>query len=164
VTFRATVPRGVLDVDDTGTLTLDDGRGARVLDRDVIAEVSVSQDGSTIAYPRRTELGTALVLRALDAQEGRVLTAGLSVADRPALSPDGALLAFWGSGGQDNVVGMYVLALRDGASPVRQNNRGVRAGGEGFVEPPIERSFVFDGPRAVRWIAADGAHREELSP
>jgi hypothetical protein len=164
VTFRATVSRGVLDVDDTGTLTLDDGRGARVLDRDVIAEVSVSRDGSTIAYPRRTELGTALVLRALDAQEGRVLTAGLSVADRPALSPDGALLAFWGSGGQDTVVGLYVLALRDGASPVRLNNRGVRAGGEGFVEPPIERSFVFDGPRAVRWMAADGAHREELSP
>jgi hypothetical protein len=161
VTFRATTSRGTLTVDPHGVLSLDDGHTIRVLDTDVLAEVSVALDGALLAYPRRTDLGTALVVRALDAQPV-VVSEGLSVADRPALSPDGALVAFWGSGGQDTIAGLYVRALGDDRAPRRLNNRGVTVGGPGFVEPPIERSFVFDGPRSVRWRGIDGEHRAEV--
>jgi len=161
VTFRATTSRGTLTVDPRGVLSLDDGHAIRVLDADVLAEVSVALDGALLAYPRRTALGTALVVRALDAQPV-VVSEGLSVADRPALSPDGALVAFWGSGGQDTIAGLYVRALGDDRAPRRLNNRGVTVGGPGFVEPPIERSFVFDGPRSVRWRGIDGEHRAEV--
>lgn len=163
VTFRSTTARGTINVDANGVLTLDDGAATRVLDTDVIAEVSVALDGALIAYPRRTDLGTALVIRAIDGQPV-VVSEGLSVADRPAISQDGSLVAFWGSGGQDTIVGMYVRSLSSGASFTRVNNRGVTIGGPGFVEPPVERTFVFDGPRTVRWRAIDGEHRAEVQP
>lgn len=161
VTFRATTARGTITVDPRGVLSLDDGHAIRVLDTEVLAEVSVALDGALLAYPRRTDLGTALIVRAIDAQPV-VVSEGLSVADRPALSPDGALVAFWGSGGQDTIAGLYVRAVSDDRAPRRINNRGVAVGGPGFVEPPVERSFVFDGPRTVRWRGVDGEHRAEV--
>jgi hypothetical protein len=161
VTFRMTTSRGTITVDPNGVLLLDDGHTTRVLDRDVIAEVSVALDGALLAYPRRTDLGTALMVRELHGQPV-VVSEGLSVADRPALSPDGALVAFWGSGGQDTTVGMYVRAVNGEQAPRRVNNIGVMVGEPGFVEPPIERSFVFDGPRTVVWRGIDGEHRAEV--
>ncbi len=162
VTFSARTGRGTLAVDGAGVLTLDDGRSVRVLDRAVIAEVTFAFDGALVAYPRRTELGAELVLRSVDEGQGAVLSAGLSVADRPALSPDGALVAFWGSGGQDTIAGMYVVAASAGAVPRRVNNRGVTIGAAGFVEPPVERTFAFVAPRSVQWRGVDGVHRAEV--
>jgi hypothetical protein len=167
VTFSATTPRGTISVDADGALTLDEPSGRRVaLDRDVVAEVAHSADGATLVYPRRTDGGTALMLRELSSPQAsaRVLSEGLSVADRPALSPDRTLVAFWGSGGQDSIVGLYVVRA-DGSAPARRlNNRGVRVEGPGFIEPPVERSFVFVGERTVRWRGVDGEHTAEVQP
>jgi hypothetical protein len=167
VTFSATTPRGTISVDAEGALSLEEPSGRRVaLDRDVVAEVAHSADGATLVYPRRTDGGTALVLRELSSPQpsARVLSEGLSVADRPALSPDRALVAFWGSGGQDSIAGLYVVRADGSAPPRRLNNRGVRVEGPGFVEPPVERSFVFVGERTVRWRGVDGEHTAEVQP
>lgn len=162
--FEARTQRGVLRVNARRELVLEQDGARTTLDHDVIAEVAIAPDERAVIYPRRTALGAALVLRSLVDQHTRVLTSELVVADRPAIAPDGALLAFWGSDGQHPIVGMYTMDLR-AMTPARRCDEGARAAGApDQIEPPIERSFVFTGPREVSWRGADGAHREELAP
>lgn len=164
VTFEARMQRGVLHVDARSELWIEHAGSRVTLDHDVIAEVAIAPDERSVIYPRRTALGTELVQRSLDDQHTRVLTSELVVADRPAIAPDGALLAFWGSSGQDPIVGLYTLDLRTDAPARRSNNRGIAIGAPGFIEPPSERSFAFTAPREVSWRAIDGEHRAEVSP
>ncbi|MBL8682973.1 MAG: hypothetical protein JNK05_27650 [Myxococcales bacterium] len=162
VTASLETPSGALRVDDEGVLTLTESGQSRVLDRQVIPELSYSNALRAVVYPRRTALGSELVLRSLTDNVARAITTQQSSADRPAISPDGAWVAFWGSQHDATIVGLYVLELASGAVR-RVNNRGVSIGGPGFVEPPIERSFRFDGARLVRWTGADGAHALDLA-
>lgn len=164
VTFEAHTAHGVLRVDARGELSLERDGARTTLDHAVIAEVAVAPDARTAVYPRRTALGAELVSRSLIDQHTRVLTSELIVADRPAIAPDGALLAFWGSDAQDPIAGMYTMDLRTMAPARRRNNRAIAPGAPGFIEPPIERSFAFSAPREVAWRGADGAHREEVAP
>ncbi len=162
VTASLVTSRGTLSVDEHGVLSLLDSRGARELDQRVVPELSYASAVDLLVYPRRTTVGSELVARSLSDNTVRTLTTDLTSADRPALSPDGALVAFWGSDENVTIVGMYIVDLRLGVVR-RLNNRDVAIGAPGFVEPPVERSFRFVSSRVVRWTAADGEHTADLS-
>lgn len=152
---------GTLRVDESGTLSLVAPNETRVLDQRVIPELSYSNTLESVVYPRRTTLGSELVLRSMLTESARAITTQSS-ADRPAVSPDGELVAYWGSDREQPIVGLYVLDLASGHTR-RVNNLGVAIGAPGFVEPPVERSFRFERRRHVQWLGADGAHTLELA-
>lgn len=148
-----------LTVDDHGVLTLRIGDATHVLDREVIPEIAVSPRGDRVAYPRRSETGTVMVVRHLPLGEARVVSGGLHSADRPVFSPDGTVLVFWGSGSTDRLVGMYTLDLTAPAAlPQRRNNLGIqRVDDPGFVEPPMEfASIRFGADGVVRYRTPQG--------
>ena len=155
---RLSTPWGTLTVVDD-VLRLRDATRERVLDDGAIPELALSPDGRLAAWPRRTALGTEIVVRALPDGPSRVVGRGLQVADRPVFAPDGNALFFWGSSASDPVVGLYREGLHAAdASPVRLTN--VHLSGVSdprFVPPPIDRISVrFPSPSALEYATPEG--------
>lgn len=96
----------------------------------------------------------------------RVLISGVTMPERPAISPDGETIAF--TSGISGLASIWVMPFVGGADPVQITNVGLqlkkRAPGQpppGFLPPPIDESLRFegddllwngpDGPQVARW-------------
>ena len=130
----ALVRDGAVWVLPDGTLEHDDGR---LIDRDVVPELSVDADGSALAYPRHTRAGGGVVVLDLQSGERRVVTGGLAVADRPIFLPDARLVVVGAH--PSGISGIWIADPSGIAAPIPVTNAELRVGrpfGARFVPPP----------------------------
>lgn len=155
----ALVAGGVVWVTPASALV--DSRGS-TLERDVIPEIAVNAEGTSIAYPRRAEDGQGVYVRALDAGSSRLVSPGLATADRPLFLPDGRLVVVGSR--PSGIAGVWLIDLPSGTPPVPVTNATLRTGvpfGPTFVPPPAHyASMRLDGDVLVY----DDGRREQRVP
>jgi hypothetical protein len=158
-TARHTVGDIEVTVDEAGVLAVRTHGIVHVLDRGVVPEIALAPGRDLLAYPRRMEAGTELVVHDLVTGQARVVSGSARVADRPAFAPDGRTLVFWGSDATERFAGMYTVDARaPGATPVRRSNVGVQSVDDPrFVEPPLDHASIrVDASGRVRYAAPAG--------
>ncbi|HEV8323455.1 MAG TPA: hypothetical protein VG389_17700 [Myxococcota bacterium] len=162
-----------------GALDLVDAAGAvtRALDENVVPGLSASAGGTRLAWARRRG-GPETDIVVADVGDGRERGSGGSgggaaaasapfavtdwegAEDGPALSPDGARVAF--VSGRTSVASIWVAPARagGGAAAVQVTNAGVtraaRAPGlppSGFVPPPDAGTLRWEDPATLAWEA-----------
>ncbi len=137
----------------------------RLLDEDVIPELSVRADGRAVAYPHRA--GSAAGVYVADLHDGAVslVTRGLALADRPRYLADGRLVVIGARA--SGIAGVWVLDPEGGGQPVPITNAELRTGrplGPSFVPPPAYHAsmrveagvLVYDDGRREQRVALVG--------
>ncbi|MCA9494232.1 MAG: hypothetical protein KC621_30100 [Myxococcales bacterium] len=118
---------------------------------------------SVVAGWEPEALGSRLLAVEADGRSRTLVDASWN-ADRPALSEDGALVAF--VSGRSGIASVWVVPF-EGGEPRQLTNVGMRrvkgqpGAPEGFVPPPVDDSLRFDGDALV-WSGPERAHRVEL--
>ena len=148
-----------------GRLSMADGQDAWLLADRVIGAPVVNDAGDRLAYCRQ---GEGVELASIEVWE---LSAGarrgprfLTDGDRPALSPDGELVAF--VSGRTGIASVFVVPFA-GGDALQLTNVGIERPGApgqapvGFVPPPHEAPPRFDDDQLV-WDSPRGSHAVEL--
>lgn len=126
----------------------------------VIGAPAWSADGRRLVAARRVGGAFSTQLVVAEWRDGawveQVLVAD-GMPDRPALSPDGATVAWFASAG--GFPALFVGSF-DGSTRVQLTNKDLRRDKiigppPGFVPPPYDDSLAFDGDRLV-WDSPDG--------
>jgi hypothetical protein len=142
-----------------GDLLVDDGRTARRVDVDVIAELDVDPSGRWLAYAKRpgADAGVFIVDVGDPNRAPRLVTPGLGIADRPRFVDAQRLVVVGAPTG--GVAGVWVVRVDRAPTPTPVTNAGLRAGaplGPTFVPPPAyHESMVVDGGALVYDDGAD---------
>jgi hypothetical protein len=158
-----------------GRLSLEDAAGARLLGKEVVGLPALSADGRRVVFAHAPIARPETVISAVTCEgdafgEVRLLVEGPGSPDRPTLSPDGRVVA-WFSG----ATGIASLWTRpfEGGRPEQRTNVGLerfprRPGRapEGFVPPPRADAARFEalpsGGMRLVWEAAEGPQRLDL--
>jgi len=148
----------------TEHLELVDEQG-RLLDEEVIPELSVRADGRAVAYPHRAGSEAGVYVADLDDGAVSLVTRGLAVADRPRYLADGRLVVIGARA--SGIAGVWLLDPERAGQPVPITNAELRTGrplGPSFVPPPAYHAsmrveagaLVYDDGRREQRVALPG--------
>lgn len=158
-----------------GRLTLQDPDGERLLAREAVGLPAISQDGLRLAWSHAPVARPDMVISvaACEAErfgQERILVDGPGSPDRPAISPEGDLVAWFS--GATGIASLWTASFNGGPRVQRTNiglERLKRRPGhapEGFVAPPRRGAPLFQrrstGSLVLTWDSPSGLETLEL--